>query len=124
MNLIKKNKHGIITILVIALIASAVAFFFQKQSEYTEIRYDLEEIESGIYARYYKTHSSIPAENYEVVEICINGNLYTYDGDIFISYTSENPYVVVMQNNLVHGNKVYLHAPKGTVEYLENVGIR
>lgn len=98
--------------------------WFKKQAEYTESRYDLEEIESGIYARYYQTVSSIPAHNYDVAEICISGNIYTFKGTVCISYTSENPYAVVMQNNLVNDDKVYLYVPKGTTDYRESVGIR
>ena len=121
---IKKYAVRISVVFIIAFIVSLVVFLFKKQAEYTENRYYLEEIEIGIYARYYQTVSSILAHNYDVAEICVNGNVYTFKGTVNISYTSENPYVVVMQNNLVNDDKVYLYVPKGTVDYRESVGIR
>lgn len=124
MKIIKKYKPEILIILFIFCVISAFAFSAKKESKYTESRYDLEEIESGIYARYYQTVSAIPAQNYDVMEVCINSRIYTYKGTVNISYTSGKPYVVVMQNNLVNDDKVYLYVPKGMVDYRESVGIR
>lgn len=121
---IKKYVVRMAVVFIIVFVVFLAVFWFKKQAEYTENRYELEEIESGIYARYYQTVSSIPAHNYDVAEICVNGNIYTFKGIVYISYTSENPYAVVMQNNLVNDDKVYLHVPKGTVDYRESVGIR
>ena len=124
MKSLKKHKIGFTTIFVIAVIALFAVRWFAKQAEYTETRCDLEEIENGTYARYYQTVSAVPAHNYDVVEICINGNVRTYKGYVSITYTEGNPYAVIMQNHLVNGNKVFLYVPKGTVEHGESVGVR
>lgn len=121
---IKKYVARIVVVLIVAFMVLLVVFWFKKQAEHTESRYDLEEIESGVYARYYQTVSSIPAYNYDVAEIFVKGNIYTFKGTVYISYTSENSYAVVMQNNLVNDDKVYLYVPKGTVDFRESVGIR
>lgn len=124
MKIVKKYKYRIVTILIIVFALFGIIRWFGKQAEYHENKYDLEEIDSGIYARYYQTVSTVPAHNYDVVEICINGNIRTYKGYLSITYASENPYALVMQNNLVNDDNVYLYVPKGTVEYMESVGVR
>ena len=101
------------------------SFYFQKHPEYTENKYNLEEIETGVYARYYKTISAIPAQNYEIIEICVSGNIYTYNGTVKIMYTTEKPYVVIMQNNYFSRcDKVYLYVPKDTIDYRDSIAIR
>ena len=124
MKFIKKYKSCIIAVLLIALVLFIVICWFGKQAEYHESRYELEEIESGTYARYYQTASTVPAHNYDVVEICVNGNIRTYKGYVSIAYTDKSPHVVVMQNNLANDDKVFLYVPKGMVEYGESVGVR
>lgn len=120
MKYIKRYKYFIITVFVV----SVIICWFGKQAEYHENRYELEEIENGTYARYYQTFSTVPAHNYDVVKICVNGSIRTYKGYVSITYTDEVPYVVVMQNNLANDDKVFLYVPKGTVEYTESVGVR
>ena len=39
-------------------------------------------------------------------------------------YINENPYAVIMQNNLVNDDKVFVYVPKGTVDYKESVGVK
>lgn len=124
MNIIKKYKSCIISVLFIILILLSIIRWFGKQAKYHESRYELEEIKNGTYARYYQTISIVPAHNYDVVEICVNGNIRTYKGYASITYTDEMPYVVIMQNNLVNDDKVFLYVPKGTVEHKESVGVR
>lgn len=124
MKIIKKCNPWIVAVLVIIFLDIGLGFYVQKQSEYHNTKCELEEIESGIYTRYYQIVSSIPAHNYDVVEICINGNMRTYKGTVRITYTTEHPYAIIMQNNLVNSDKVFLYIPKGTVDYKENVGIR
>lgn len=121
---IKKYKSCIIAVLIVILVLLSIIRWIGKQAEYHEIRYELGEIENGIYARYYQTVSIVPAHNYDVVEICVNGNMRTYKGYVSITYTDEMPYVVIMQNNLVNDDKVFLYVPKGTVEHKESVGVR
>lgn len=121
---IKKHKPCIIAFILIILVFLAIIRWFGNQAEYHESRCELEEIEGGIYAMYYQAVSTVPAHNYDVVEICVNGNMRTYKGYVSITYTDETPYVVIMQNNLVNDDKVFLYVQKGTVEYKESVGAR
>lgn len=124
MKFIKKYLPCLICGTILGLAITFTMRWLNKQMEYTENRYALEEIESGIYAEYYHVSSAAPADNYDVVEICVDGNIRTYSGDVSINYTNQKPYAVIMTNNLVRSDKVFLYVPKGTVDFKESVGVR
>lgn len=124
MKLARKIIMYTLSISIAFIVIYSVVDYLGKQSEYHESKYELEEIESDIYARTYHTVSTVPAHNYDVIEICINGKVYTYKGSVDITYTNEKPYVVIMQNNLVNDDKVFVYVPKGTVDYRESVGVK
>ena len=92
-------------------------------SETTEYRYDLQEVDNGVYAIYYNTYSRVPAQNYEVVTVCSNNSIHTFKGNIQISYVDTKPYATVKQCNLVNSDEIYICVPKGTVAYEESVNI-
>lgn len=123
MKRIKKYKFYIIAFLFVISTLFIIVRWFGKQAEYHESRYELEEIENGVYVNYYQTHSSIPAQNYEVAEICVGGNIFTYRGSVNILYINGQPYAIVKQNNLVNDDEVYLYIPKGTLQMLSSVRI-
>ena len=124
MKLARKIIMYVLSISIAFIVIYSVVDYLGKQSEYLESKYELEEIESDIYARTYHTVSTVPAHNYNVIEICINGKVHTYKGSVDITYTNEKPYVVIMQNNLVNDDKVFVYVPKGTVDYRESVGVK
>lgn len=124
----KKIKHLIAIIIAWAIGACVVVGFvnlIDYAKEFRETKYELDEIESGAYAICYRTQSSIPAQNYDVITFCSKGNIYTFDGEVSVSYTEENPYAIVEDYvNCVHGATIYIYVPKGSVDWQENVGIR
>lgn len=124
MKLARKIIRYALLICIAFIMIYSVVNYLGKQSEYHESKYELEEIESGIYARTYHTVSTVPAHNYDVIEICINGKVHTYKGSVDITYTNEKPYAVIMQNNLVNDDKVFVYVPKDTVDYRESVGVK
>ena len=87
--------------------------------EYTSTTYQLNELNDGTYAIYYTVHSNIPADNYEVVTLNCNGNVYTFKGHVWISYLTDNanPYVVYEDCDIVYADKISVYVPEGTVEY-------
>lgn len=114
------------TIVIIGIITAFLLFIvcvvhYGNQS--TENTYQLSGINEGVYAIYYNTHSRVPAQNYEVVTVCCNGNIYTFKGDVQISYVDTEPYITVKQYNLVNSDEVCIYVPKGTVVYEESVNI-
>lgn len=92
-------------------------------NQYTEYEYQLHEMNEGVYAIYYTTHSRVPAHNYEVVTLCCNGNVYTLKGDVYISFTNSKPYAKVKNYNTVNADDIYVYVPQGTVVYQPSVDI-
>lgn len=114
----------IIAITVIAAIVIGIKIFWNWANKTEKYECEIEEIQSGIYARYQSTASSTPAYNYEIITVCINGQLITYEGNVeFIFVENENKIEVTEKPNIVHSDKVIVYTPKDSVEYLGTVGI-
>ena len=89
----------------------------------TKQSYSLDEINDGVYAIYYVTHSRAPAYNYDVVTLNCNGSIRTFKGNVNITYTSTEPHVDIVESNYINRDKVYVYIPKGSVEHAKDVGI-
>ena len=123
----EKNKENLwqwTYLIVIGIVVAIFVLMFCYSNRCTKNTYSLMALEQDVYAIYYQTHSRVPAENYDVVTLCCDGNVQTFEGDVFISYTNENPSVVVENYNIVHGDKIYVYVPQGTVNYSPGVNIR
>lgn len=83
--------NKIIKIIIVVLIFLLIAFSVKKFANYmsyTETyEYDLEEIKDGKYVIYQRTVSKIPANNYEMVTVCVNGNVITFKGKVDLLLT-------------------------------------
>ena len=123
MKLLNKLKSKVISIGIFILLIAFVGYLIHYAHQYTENKYLLSELNDGVYAIYYNTHSSIPAENYEVITVCCEGNVYTFNGDVFIFLIDGEPYVNVKNYNMVNCDEIYVYVPQGTVVYEESVNI-
>ena len=112
------------TIIPIIVIVVALILFLNWANKTEKYECEIEEIQSGIYVRYQSTASCTPAYNYEIITVCINGQLITYNGSVeFIFVENENKIEVTEKPNMVHGDKVIVYTSKDNVEYLGTVGI-
>jgi hypothetical protein len=116
-----KIKSTIKTTLVILVIVAIVWSFISYTCKTIEYEYRLYEMNDGVYAIYYNTHSNVPANNYEVVTLCCGGNVHTFRGNVFISFTDSEPYARVRNCNIVNGDDIYVYVPQGTVSYQSSV---
>ena len=125
MKVIKVMIPVFIAVLIVSVglfLGISIARFANK---HTETRYDLQEIQDGTYGIFYRTVSTVPAHNYDVIQFCSSGNIYEFSGEVHITYADVEPYAVVVEYpNIANGDKVHLYAPMGTVIYQENVGVR
>lgn len=120
----KSNIKCLIIIISIVVISAAIiGGMIHYGNQYTEHEYQLCEMNDGVYAIYYTTHSRVPAHNYEVVMVCCNGNVYTFKGNVNISFTDDEPYIKVKNYNTVNSDDVYVYVPQGTVCYQPSVDI-
>ena len=121
-----KKKIDKPTVIIIGIISAFILFIacmIHYGNRSTENTFQLSEVNDGVYAIYYSTHSRVPAQNYEVITVCCNGNIYTFKGSVQISYVDTEPYATVKQYNLVNSDEVHIYVPKGTVAYEESVNI-
>ena len=121
-----KKKIDKTTVNIIGIISAFILFIvcmIHYGNRSTENTFQLSEVNDGVYAIYYSTHSRVPAQNYEVITVCCNGNIYTFKGSVQISYVDTEPYATVKQYNLVNSDEVHIYVPKGTVSYEESVNI-
>lgn len=120
------KKNDSVTVIFIGMIIAFVLFvvgMIHYGNQYTESTYQLSEVNNGVYVIYYNTHSRVPAYNYEVVTVCCNDNIQTFNGCVQISYVDTKPYIKVKQYNRVNSDEVHIYVPKGTVAYEESVNI-
>ena len=83
------------------------------------------ELDDGVYAVCTNFVSNVPANNYEMITICCNGQIRTYKGNVSITYTDKKPYAIVKDYyNLVNGEEVFIYVPYGSVEFQSNVSSR
>ena len=121
-----KKKIDKSTVIIIGIISAFILFIacmIHYGNRSTENTFQLSEVNDGVYAIYYSTHSRVPAQNYEVITVCCDGNIYTFKGSVQISYVDTEPYATVKQYNLVNSDEVHIYVPKGTVSYEESVNI-
>ena len=119
----KPDKPIMFIIGIIAVFLLFVICMVHYGNQSTENTFQLSEVNDGVYAIYYSTYSRVPAQNYEVITVCCNDNIYTFKGSIQISYVDTEPYATVKQYNLVNSDEVHIYVPKGSVAYEECVNI-
>ena len=117
-------KNFFKTIIPIIVIVVALILFLNWANKTEKYECGIEEIQSGIYARYQSTASSTPAYNYEIITVCVNGQLITYKGNVkFVFTENENKIKVTEKPNMVRNDKVIVYTSKDSVEYLGTVGV-
>ena len=119
----KIDKPTVIIVVIVSAFILFIVCMIHYGNRSTENTYRLSEVNDGVYAIYYSTHSRVPAQNYEVITVCCNGNIYTFKGSVQISYVDTEPYATVKQYNLVNSDEVHIYVPKGTVLYEESINI-
>lgn len=112
----------ILAAVIIGLVWCGISFI--KYASYTSTNiYKLDEIEEGVYGYYNVTVSSIPAENYDMITLYFGGRIYTLDGDVKIHYTTEEPKVVWTYRRVVHGDRIEVYVPEGSIIVRPNVNV-
>ena len=84
--------------------------------------YDLQEIEPGIYAYTSTVVSNIPAENYEMCTVLINGQYITIKGTVKIAKSDGSTPKIKWENrHIVNGDTVTIYAD---INKIKNNGVR
>lgn len=117
----------IIIIIAAAVIAAnviGIKTFWDWANKIEKYECEIEEIQNEIYVRYQSTVSRVPAQNYEIITVCVNGQLITYKGSVeFIFTENENKIEVTEKPNMVRNDKVIVYTSKDSVEYMGTIEI-
>lgn len=117
----------IITIFVIILIVAAIiagmAALVVYGNKYTEHEFKLYELQDGVYGVYGTIVSNVPADNYDFITLCCDGQIRTFKGGVVISYTDTVPYAYYRDTNTVNADIVYVYVPFGSIVYQGTTGI-
>ena len=120
-------KGHIIGISIIVLLVIGFVVFMTWSYNYgnssTTSEYSLSELDEGVYGIYTVVSSSIPAQNYDMVTLCVDGTVRTFKGFVNIIYTNEEPKLVLTDKNYINSDIMYIYVPNGTIEFSANVGI-
>lgn len=120
----KRSLKFIIAAIIIATITIGIKAFWNWVNKTEKYECEIEEIQNGIYVRYQSTVSRAPAHNYEIITVCVNGQLITYKGSVeFVFTENENRIEVAEKPNIVRCDEVTVYTSKGSVEYLGAVSI-
>lgn len=119
----KINKSIIIMSIISILCIGVLAYIIVDSSQHIEYEYRLSEISDGVYGTYNTVVSSIPADNYDMITLCCNGQIRTFNGDVYITYTDSDPYVLHKDSKLVNADILYVYVPFGTIIYQSATGI-
>lgn len=123
----KLAKKIVMCVLNVAIIFGCVCFLKSclDYTTYSETHeYNLTDLGDGIYGYYNAVTSSIPAENYEMIVVCLNGQIYTLKGDVNIHYTDNEHRLVWTSTNMVYGDTFDIYVPLGSIELRPNLTLR
>ena len=123
---IKQYIKTIIPVLMIIAFIFFAVFKLAQYGEYTEeYSYELQEIKDGTYAIYHSVSSNVPANNYDVITICYNGQIHMFQGEVIIQQTNDTPYVnIIRKPHMNNADEITVFIPKGTIEFVDNVGLK
>ena len=117
------NKYTLLILCIVTVLVVFITSTICYGNQCVENSYVLSEIDDGTYAIYYETYSTVPAENYEMITVCFNNELYTFKGTVHVTYTDSEPYVIVKQYNFINSDEVHIFVPKGTIKFKDTVHV-
>jgi hypothetical protein len=115
------NFNILIAAILVLFIVFLIGVFIDRTTNVDIHEYTLEEVEDGVYGYYYNTRSRAPAYNYEVIVLCIDGQVYNMAGHVNIHYTDNNYRCIHTDTNQVYNDTFDVYIPKGSLEMMPDV---
>lgn len=109
-----------IAVALIFLILYLVVVNYMDKSVQHE--YTLSPISDETYAVYYKVHSNVPANNYEVITFCVNEEMCTYTGEVHVSFVKDGFHATVKEYiHSTYRDEIWVYIPYSSLSYRENI---
>lgn len=119
-----KKFKSIVLLIALIVIPLAIIYGLNSYGETSVIKeYSLSELDDDVYGIYTVVSSSIPAQNYEMITLCVNGQVCTFKGHVNIRYCDDGYKLILEDKNYINSDIMNVYVPYGTIEYSPNVGI-
>ena len=116
-NIAKIIVFTLVGTLVVGGIISLSTWIYDCETNYTEYTHNLEELDEDVYGIYQTVVSAIPAENYEIMLVCYNGNVRKFKcSAVEILYTEETPKITIKDYKQYKKDEIILYVPSGSIE--------
>lgn len=110
-----KTNLVIVLILILILIVGFFVWAYNNNTWSETSEFQLEELEPGVYCRYNRCVSPIPAYNFDMLTIVINGQIYTVNGTVRIHYSENEHKILWERRKIINSDGLDLYVPKGSV---------
>lgn len=97
-------------VIILFLVFATVGFSVSETNEF-----QLDELEPGVYCRYNRRVSAIPAHNFDMLTIVINGQVYSVNGTVRIHYSENEHRILWERRKIINSDGLDLYVPKGSV---------
>ena len=106
-------------VIILVLVFATVGFSVSETNEF-----QLDELEPGVYCRYNRRISAIPAYNFDMLTIVINGQVYSVNGTVRIHYSENEHRILWERRKIINSDGLDLYIPKGSVTVDPPVTVR
>ena len=115
----KINSSLLIGLVIFLVLVFAIVLYGRitiAQGSWSETsEFQLDELEPGVYCRYNRCVSAIPAYNFDMLTIVINGQVYSVNGTVRIHYSENEHRILWERRKIINSDGLDLYVPKGSV---------
>ena len=108
-------KTNLVIVLILILIVGFFVWAYNNNTWSETSEFQLEELEPCVYCRYNRCISSIPAYNFDMLTIVINGQIYTVNGTVRIHYSENEHKILWERRKIINSDGLDLYVPKESV---------
>lgn len=121
---VKRLSQPVVLLIIIIVLSVGLIWSMNNYGESSTTKeYELNELEADVYGIYTVVSSSIPAQNYEMITLCVNGQVYTFKGNVNIHYCDSKPKLILTDKKYVNSDIMDIYVPRDSIEFAANVGI-
>ena len=115
----KINSSLLVGLVIFLVLVFAIVLYGRitiTQGSWSETsEFQLDELEPGVYCRYNRCVSAIPAYNFDMLTIVINGQVYSVNGTVRIHYSENEHRILWERRKIINSDGLDLYVPKGSV---------
>lgn len=114
----------VMVVVFFAIIIGWIAGLMIHNGQYTIKEYSLDELSPECYGIYSTVHSSIPAQNYEQIILCVDGAVQTFRGCVNIYFVDSEFKLLLKDSNMINSDVMDVYIPKNSIEYTGGISVK